>query len=153
MGQFANQFKQVAMTYLNRRWLVFGVVTPFIGTAILMLAMTVGSSMPVAAAARLIGMPLFVSIPLLVVQAKIQFAHPRAVLFPNFASSHLIAVTLLAILFFAIYPAAVAYMIGIAPLGAMAYVSVLAVTAIWAVQLHRGSLVLVSFALGMSVAL
>lgn len=152
MGQFANQIKQVALTYLTRRWLVFAVVTPFIGTALLMRALTESSSMPIPAAARLIGMPLFVSIPLLVVQAKIQFAHPRAVLFPNFALAHVFPVALLAILVFAIYPSVVASMIGIAPLGAMAYVSALSVTAIWAVQLHRGSLLLVSFALVMSVA-
>lgn len=152
MGQFASQLEQVALTYLTRRWLAFGLAAPFVGvTLFMMLATLENSSKLAASAARSLAVPLFVVIPLLVLHAKIQFAHSRAKLFPNFAAAHLVIAALVAFCSLVIYPVAIAFATGLDPLGAMAYALAISLPAMWGCQLNRGSLFLMSSLLMLSV--
>jgi hypothetical protein len=152
MGQFANQLEQVALTYLTRRWLVFGMLAPFVGVALFTMLATLENSNKLAAfGARSLAVPFFVVIPLLVLHAKIQFAHSRAKLVSNFAVAHLIITTLVAFCSLVIYSVVFAFATGLDPLGAMAYALAISLPAMWACQLNRGSLIVVSFVLMLSV--
>jgi len=152
MSQFASQFEQVALTYVTRRWLAFGLVAPFVGVALFMMLATLENSSKLAGfAARSLAVPLFVVIPLLVLHAKIQFAHSRAKLVPNFAAAHLAIVALVAFCSLVVYPVAIAFATGLDPLGAMAYALAISLPAMWGCQFNRGSLFVVSFLLMLSV--
>ncbi len=140
MRPFAKQLRQVLTTYTTRRLPIF---LTLLGLAILfsiqigMLANSSDALRIAKSAMTLTGLPAFALPFLLVLHVKTQFAHPRAVLLPNFRESHLaIPAVILFILMFGL-PIEIASWTNCDPLGLPAFACALAVPMIWGIQTNR----------------
>jgi hypothetical protein len=91
-----------------------------------------------------LGMPLFMLMPLLVRQVKSQIAHPRALLTPNFFPAHLVTLGGILLTLLVIYPLIIAGCTDFAPLGVVALSVAIAAPAVWGAHLSRWSWMLAS---------
>src|SRR4029079_9666624 len=93
-----------------------------------------------------IAMPMFFLIPVLVGQAKMQFAHSRARLLPNFLPAHLTLLSALLLILFIVIPIAIALLGGFEPIGVLALTAAVGATALWGSHLNRFGPMLISLA-------
>jgi hypothetical protein len=132
------QIKQVAITYLTQRYLRWGLA--LFGLIMLPNLFVVGTPKPEAAAQPmlfLIGMPMFMLLPPLVGQVKMQFAHSRARLIPQFLPAHLATLCGILVTVLLLYPLGLAGLAGLEPLGLMALAVAIGAPALWGAQLNR----------------
>ncbi len=140
------QIKQVGMTYVTQRYLWWG-----LGLLSLMwlpnFILVVGRRPGVDAASPMlfaIGMPMFILLPFLVGQIKMQFGHSRARLMPQFFPAHLVVLGSILLTAFLLYPWLLASLSRVEPLGLIALALAIGVPAIWGVHLNRFSATLIS---------
>ena len=132
--------KQVGKTYLTQRY--FWWVALFGGIIVLPNMMVMAGpkrGTPDGAHPMLftVGMPMFFLLPLLVGQAKMQFAHSRARLFPNFLPAHVAILSCILLLLFLVYPSTVAIAAGFEPLGVLAMAVAVGAPTLWGSQINR----------------
>jgi hypothetical protein len=134
------QIRQVGMTYITSRrvWFLAMVMGLVIGPNLLLNLVTNHSISDAAHPMMFVlGMPMFFIMPFLVGQAKMQFAHSRARLMPRFFSAHLVVLGGILLTMLVVYPLVLARLVGIEPLGLLAFGVTMAAPALWGVQLNR----------------
>ena len=143
MDPFANQLKQVALTYLTDRWIKIGILAEMTLIVAPLLVMNASNALSTGCLA-LISLPApFLSL-ILVSQANVQFAHARARLIPGFAAPHVAVLTGLLLFFVLLCPVAVASCLQLDRLGFVALTIAIAAPTILAAHFSRRSLMIVS---------
>lgn len=142
------QIKQVSLTYLTQRYLWWVVALLSLAGLPSLFMLTLSSSRRTADVASpmlfAIGMPMFILLPFLVGQIKMQFGHSRARLMPQFLPAHLTVLGGILLTAFVLYPSVLAGLAGVAPLGLIALAMAIGVPALWGAQLNRFSAMLIS---------
>ncbi len=90
------------------------------------------------------GMPLLFFVPILVGQAKWQFAHWRARLMPGFLPAHLLVLVGILVAMFFVYPFCLAWAAGVEPLGVLAVTGAIGAPTLWSAHGNRFAPILVS---------
>jgi hypothetical protein len=144
------QIKQVGKTYLTQRqlWWVLVVAGLVIVPNLLMAMLGTHSNTDRTANGALFtcAMPMLFLLPILVGQAKWQFAHWRARLMPGFLPAHLLVLIAILFLVFAVYPFCMAWAAGVEPLGLLALTAAVGVPTIWSAHSNRFGPILISLA-------
>ena len=142
------QIKQVGMTYVTQRYLWWGLAFFSLTGLPTFFWLTMNSNRPTSDAAQSmlfpLGMPMFILLPFLVGQIKMQFGHSRARLMPQFFPAHLTVLGGILLTAFLLYPLLLAGLAGLEPLGLIALAMAIGVPAIWGAQLNRFSAMLIS---------
>ncbi len=142
------QIKQVGMTYVTQRYLWWGLAFLSLMGLPNFFMLTFGSNRSATDAAPtmlfVLGMPMFIILPFLVGQIKMQFGHSRARLMPQFFPAHLAVLCGILLTSFVLYPWLMAGLSGMEPLGLIALTLAIGVPAIWGSHLNRFSAMLVS---------
>lgn len=142
------QIKQVSLTYLTQRYLWWGIglLSLMAVPNFILLAMSGHRQTKDSAPMMLfaLGMPMFVLLPFLVGQIKMQFGHSRARLMPQFLPAHLAVLSGILLTAFVLYPWLLAALGGMESIGLIALAMAIGVPAVWGAQLNRFSAVLIS---------
>jgi hypothetical protein len=141
------QIKQVCKTYLTQRyiwWLALFAGAVMLPNLIAMMGPKRGTPDGAHPMLFSVGMPMSFLLPLLVGQAKMQFAHSRARLIPHFLPAHVAVLSVILLLIFVIYPSTVAIVAGFEPLGLLALAVAVGAPALWGSQINRFGPMLVS---------
>lgn len=148
MGRFNDQLWQVAMTYLTRRSIVVAVGLAFLLLSLMLFAALVGPFADKDVPKVIAVLPCAVA-GFIVIQAKAQFAHPRAALLPNFARPHLLVLMILLAVLLVAWPILVSGGVGVQAVNVAALSIAVAATSIWGMQRNNG-LQIVSVAIFLS---
>jgi hypothetical protein len=134
------QIKQVGKTYLTQRyvwWMALFASVIMLPNLLVMLGPKRGTPDGSHPLLFTIGMPMFLLLPLLVGQAKMQFAHSRARLLPRFMPAHVAVLAGIMLLFFVVFPSTLAIAAGFKPLGLLALAVAIGAPALWGAQANR----------------
>ncbi len=146
MQRYAEQLRQVGITYITHRWVVLitlGVVVFMVPNLIIVM-----TDQPAASRAQallfLIGCPALSGMMFLVMHAKAQFAHCRARLMPGFSRPHLTVLGGVLVGLVLVYPLLLARAGRFDPLGLVALSLAIAAPYAWGAHTSRGPWMLVS---------
>lgn len=134
------QIKHVGKTYLTQRyvwWMALFAGVIMLPNFLAMAGPKRGTPDGAHPMLFLVGMPMFLLLPLLVGQAKMQFAHSRARLLPRFMPAHVAVLAGILLLLFVVFPSMLAIVAGFEPLGLLALAVAIGASAMWGSQINR----------------